>query len=290
MNRVLKLWAHQGRAYLKDIKVSHTLFSLPFLVVSVLLSGAQEVTLRQGGLLLGALLCARSYAMGMNRLIDASLDALNERTEGRMIPSGALSVVWAWGFVLLSALGLGLCALWLRPGLIYGALGLLLVLGIYPWMKRVHVSVHFYLGASIGSLPFAVYLALGEPVDEACVFLGLAMAFWITGFDILYSLQDLAFDRSQGLKSLPARLGVAWSTALSGVCYILALTFWTLLGVWWGASFRYYLALAVLGAVFFWQLRQNKDKLPRRVLQVNAWLGVVYLLFFLWDFMARASL
>lgn len=292
---------YQAQAYLRDIKVLHTLFSLPFLVVSVLMAQNMLQTTLQGMppeniilltrwqavALVVALLCARSYAMGMNRWLDRAIDSQNPRTRQRMIPSGQLRKGYSILFVVLSALGFVLTSLVLRPELWWPAIVVLCFLGGYSWMKRLHWSTHFYLGGVIGSLPIAVMAALNLPVSPAVWCLGAGMALWIAGFDILYALADAGFDQEQGLKSLPVRLGVRRAVWISGVCYGLVLLSWGYGGYLYGAGYRFMIGLAVIGGVFVWQLLSSKEELPRRVLEVNAWLGVVYLVFFYWDHVAR---
>ena len=285
------LAGRQLRAFGRDIKILHTLFSLPFLVVSVLMAGTEDLTGLQAGLLMAALLCARSYAMGINRLIDADIDSLCPRTAQRMIPQGLLKRSWAVGLITLSALGLILTAMLLRPALIFAAAALLVLLGAYPWMKRLHYSAHFYLGLTIGSLPLAVFLALHHPLGASCWLLGGAMAFWIAGFDILYALEDRFFDRQHGLRSIPARWGKRRAMSISALCSTMALICWLQLGVYLQLSYRYYLGLVVLAVALIWQLQKcrNNAASSTHILQVNAQLGVVYLLFFLWDYYASGS-
>lgn len=215
------------RQLLELIRFSHTLFALPFAALACVFAvtvprasghlSALGLTLR----LLGVLLCmvtARSAAMAFNRLVDAKIDAANPRTANRHLPSGQLSRTQVATFCWLSSLSfVASCLLFLPNWLpLVGAVPLLVWICSYSFAKRFTAAAHLWLGIALALSPICAWIALrGEevwlsPADvlPACG-LAVAIALWVTGFDIIYACQDADFDRQAGLHSIPARLGVA---------------------------------------------------------------------------------
>lgn len=215
------------RRWLELIRFSHTVFALPFAAlacvwalvvprVSAALTGA-EVAIR----LVGVLLCmvtARSAAMAFNRLVDARFDGDNPRTAKRHLPAGELTHAQAWIFFAIMAMGfLGSCTLFLPNWLPLAFSGpvLLWICG-YSLAKRFTAAVHLWLGVALALSPVCAWMAIrGEEVIAVpadilpALGLGLAIAFWVAGFDIIYACQDADFDQQAGLYSVPGRWGVA---------------------------------------------------------------------------------
>src|SRR5262245_58198747 len=208
------------RQLLEMIRFSHTLFALPFALLSAAL--AWRVKGRFAWLdLLGIVLCmvfARSAAMAFNRLADRDLDAANPRTAGRHLPSGQLSAAAVWVFTLLSAAGfLGSTLLFLlaeppNPWPAFLAVPVLLFLLGYSYTKRFTALAHFWLGAALMLAPISAWIAVRGIPDAGDLLvptvLGLAVLFWVAGFDVIYACQDAEFDRRARLASAPASLGV----------------------------------------------------------------------------------
>jgi 4-hydroxybenzoate polyprenyltransferase len=196
----------------KTIRFSHTLFALPFALGTALVAAPPWPDGWALLLLLGCMVAARTAAMGMNRVADASLDARNPRTAGRAIPAGRLSRRAALALTLASAaafvaLAWGFYAIrsnpW--PGLLAAAF--LTVLFGYSWTKRFTVLSHWVLGFCLGLAPVGVWIALRGRLDLVPVLIGGAVMFWTGGFDVLYALQDMEVDRREGLFSVPAMAG-----------------------------------------------------------------------------------
>src|SRR5436189_145801 len=228
------------RRLLEMIRFSHTLFALPFALFSAVLAWDKKQSFPSRGMsaaipagswasfwieLTGILLCmvfARSTAMAFNRLADRRLDAANPRTAQRHLPAGQLSVAAVWLFTLICAAGF-IASTFLfylaeppNPWPSYLAAPVLLFLGAYSYTKRFTALAHFWLGASLLLAPVAAWLAIRGPADLATpLVLGLAVLFWVAGFDILYACQDVDFDRQARLASIPARLGVRASLRLA---------------------------------------------------------------------------
>lgn len=231
------------RLFASLVKVEHTVFALPFAYVGALLAvggmpGAGDLLW-----ITVAMVGARSLAMALNRLIDAGIDARNPRTAGRELPRGAL-VPWQVVVFCLLSLGVFLFAVWqLDPLVRY--LWPIPVIGfvIYPYVKRATWLSHLWLGAVDGLAPVGAWAAVtGELPWEAWV-LGAAVAVWVAGFDILYSLFDLEFDQTSGLHSLPARFGVRAAFWSARACHVLTILFLVVAGVGLGVGAFYWLGV-----------------------------------------------
>ena len=243
---------HRVRLYLELVRFSHTVFALPFALAAALLAWRREPFRWLD--LVGILACmvtARSAAMAFNRLADRDIDGKNPRTAGRHLPAGTLSVTAVTLFTaaaaaaFLAATGLFLLREPPNPWPAYLSLPVLGFLLAYSLTKRFTSLAHFWLGASLMLAPVAAWIAIRgvfslEDLTPPLV-LGVAVLFWVTGFDVLYACQDADFDRAAGLHSLPARLGVRGALQLAAGCH--ALTFAAL------AAFG--LATPELGAVYF---------------------------------------
>jgi 4-hydroxybenzoate polyprenyltransferase len=243
----------QLRAWLEMIRFSHTLFALPFALAGAALAwkGKAEFSWPSFAVeLAGILLCmttARSAAMAFNRLADRHIDARNPRTASRHLPAGRLSVPSVWIFTLVSAAAfVGSTFLFLlatppNPWPAVFAVPVLLFVLAYSLTKRFTAGSHFWLGASLMLAPVAAWVAVrGFDGVWVAVLLGLAVLFWVAGFDILYACQDADFDRAARLHSVPAALGVRNALRTAAACHavmvfwlaLLGWAAWPLLGGW----------------------------------------------------------
>ena len=199
------------RVFLEMIKFSHTIFALPFAFTGALLAARGVPTLPQAGWIVCAMVGARTAAMGLNRVIDAEIDARNPRTSGRAIPAGLLGRGAVLLFIAFSVLLMLFAARMLNPLCLYlspVALGFIL---LYSYCKRFTALAHVVLGICLSGAPLGAWIAIRGTADRPAFLLAGAVLFWVAGFDILYALQDMEFDRESGLHSIPARLGVAGS-------------------------------------------------------------------------------
>lgn len=227
------------RRFLELIRFSHTIFALPFALLSALLAWQAEERFRILDLL-GILLCmvfARSTAMAFNRIVDRDIDAANPRTAQRHIPSGLLSVRAVVAFAIACALGfLGSTVLFtLREPANYWPLYLgpivLLFLCSYSLTKRFTALCHFWLGASLMLAPLAAWIAIrgidvNNPADLLTpTLLGGAVFFWVAGFDILYACQDEQFDKKAKLRSIPAAVGTANALRIAAASHAVMIVF-----------------------------------------------------------------
>ena len=215
------------RSFLEMIRFSHTVFALPFALASAILAWqtAPFHPVQLVGILLG-MVCARSAAMGFNRLADRHYDAANPRTAARHLPAGQLSVAGVWAFTLACAAAFVastfLFLLCDNPWPPILAVPVLLFIGAYSLTKRFTALCHFWLGASLMLTPVAAWIAVrGLEALAMPTLLGLAVLFWVAGFDILYACQDVEFDRRAKLRSVPAKLGVRASLRVAAACHLL---------------------------------------------------------------------
>ena len=238
------------RDYLELVRFSHTLFALPFALMGAVLAawGPSGLEGRPRDWL-GILLCmaaARSAAMAFNRLVDRDVDARNPRTAMRHIPRGALSPAAVALFTVACSAAFVTSTLLFLPNpwpLRLSVPVLLWLLG-YSYTKRFTSLAHFWLGASLSLSPIAAWIALRGDLAWPPVWLGLAVFWWVSGFDLIYACQDAEYDRSVGLNSIPARLGVSGALRLAAVCHAVMVAALVGLGVSYPMGTIYYAGVA----------------------------------------------
>jgi 4-hydroxybenzoate polyprenyltransferase len=210
-------------AIARMVKFSHSLFALPFAVSAVVLV-APRATLSPRRLLLVAVavVAARTAAMAMNRIADRRFDARNPRTAGRELVTGEVSPAGAWALLLGAGAVFVAAAALLSPLTGWLSLPVLAILLGYSFAKRFTWACHLWLGAAQALAPVGVAIALTGTAPPAAILLGLGVGAWIAGFDVFYSLQDVEFDRSQGLHSIPARFGVEGALRWARALHVLA--------------------------------------------------------------------
>lgn len=204
------------------VRFSHTVFALPFALAAMLVAARDTrgwPGWRVFGLILAAMVCARTCAMAFNRIMDRKFDALNPRTQGRHLPAGTISLASAVTLCALSAAGLVAVSWLLNPLCFYLSPVALAVVCFYSLTKRFTDYTHVFLGLALGIAPVGAWLAVrGAAVSDLEILqmsaLAVAIVLWLVGFDIIYALQDYEFDKSHGLRSLV----VAWGpgNALTG--------------------------------------------------------------------------
>jgi 4-hydroxybenzoate polyprenyltransferase len=211
--------------YLSLVKFSHTIFALPFAIIGFCLAIHSGTAGFNGFKLLMVLLCmvfARSAAMAFNRYIDRTFDAKNPRTAIREIPAGQISASSALMFTIFCSVSFVICSFLINKlCFALSPVALLVVLG-YSYTKRFTPLCHLILGVGLALAPIGSYIALTERFDILPVLFGCVVLFWVSGFDIIYALQDEEFDRSNNLKSIPVFLGKKNALHLSEVLHFFA--------------------------------------------------------------------
>jgi 4-hydroxybenzoate polyprenyltransferase len=281
------------------VRFSHTIFALPFALSAVALAWPKHpVTLRAFFWILVAMVGARTAAMGFNRLADKKYDALNPRTQSWELPRGAVKVWEAAALTAGSALLFVLAAYqlnWICFVLSPAALAIVL---FYSFTKRFTWASHLFLGLALAVAPVGAWLAVATPLDwielKTPIYLGLAVIFWLAGFDIIYSLQDREFDRAHGLYSIPVRFGVRRALQLSSFFHCGTVLFLALVGFSAAAGFIYWIGFALVACVLFWEHRivtpSDLSRINRAFFDLNAYVSIGYFLTTLADTALRIGL
>ena len=269
------------------VMLKHSVFSLPFIFIAMIVaswqfSGSGWFGWRLFFLGLVAAVSARNFAMGVNRYLDRDVDRLNPRTKGRPSVDGRVSTGQMFGFIMVNAL-LFVATAYTINGLAFKlSLPILAVLGAYTLFKRFSAAAHLILGVSLGLAPIAGVVAVLNDVTLWSVYLAIGVMFWVAGFDLLYSLQDIAFDKKHGLHSVPSRFGAVKTMWIARVFHGLTILFWVLfvlsagLGIWtWLAI----LFSAVMLGYEHYLVRKDFTKIDKAFFTVNGYLGFMFIFF-----------
>ena len=280
--------ANPFREFARDIKLEHSLFALPFAFIGVLgpiYRGTAIITFPKLLLVLLALFFARTAAMGFNRYFDAGFDRLNPRTADRAIPAGRLVAGTVLAYVgiasvcfVVSAFAINALAGWLSP------LALLVILG-YSTAKRWTNWSHLILGLALALAPAGGWIAFSGKLEPQLLPLVVGVLFWVAGFDVLYALQDMAFDRSKGLHSIPARFGRNAAFGIAAAFHVIVLLAFWIFGAWIALGMGWRIACLVTGILLATEhlLAREPDRIPVAFFNVNAVIGFVLLAGFLFD-------
>lgn len=209
--------------YLRLIKFSHSVFALPFAFTSALIAADGIPTLQQIFWITIAMVGGRTGAMGMNRIIDRKFDALNPRTANREIPKGIVKAGEAFIFTIIAFALMVLAAYMLNPLCFKISPLVLLVLFSYSYMKRFTWLCHIVLGLALSLAPLGAWIAITGTFDVSILPLCFAVMFWVAGFDSLYGLQDIDFDKKQGLYSIPSTFGVNASLWIARIFHLITI-------------------------------------------------------------------
>lgn len=275
---------------LEMIKFSHTVFAFPFALMGVVLASlASESapTFGQVFWICVAMVGARTGAMGMNRIIDASIDAENPRTADRHLPAGKVHPVEAW-LLVLGAFALLLFAAWmLNPLCLKLSPVAIFFLLLYSFCKRFTAMAHVVLGICLAAAPIGAWIALRGDIGWPVVVLGFAVLFWVAGFDIFYALQDYEYDREKGLFSVPSRFGIDRSFQIVRVFHVLMVALLLLLLFSKGLGFIYLLGVMVVAALLVYEhMLVSPDDLSRldaAFFNMNGYISVTIFCFTLVD-------
>jgi 4-hydroxybenzoate polyprenyltransferase len=239
--------------FLREIRIEHTLFALPFAYVGAVLAARGIPAPSQLVWITLAVLGARTAAMSANRFLDREIDARNPRTARRAVASGTLpaaAMLWAAG----AGLALLLVSAWMLNPLCVKLLPIAAVLLlIYPLCKRFTWTTHFVLGAVDGLAPLGAYVGVAGTVTLPAVLLFLAVTIWVAGFDIIYALMDLGVDQDQGIRSLPVRFGEASGRVLPILLHAAMLLLLAAAGILAGAGRTYFLGVLSVAVLILYE-------------------------------------
>ncbi len=242
--------------YGRLVRFSHTIFALPFAVMGAVLGAEGVPTLKTGLFILMAMVGARSMAMAMNRLADQAIDADNPRTRGRELPAGVVARGEVWGLLLVSlAVFVAACRL-LNPLTLVLSPIVIVVLLSYPFAKRFTSLCHLWLGAALGLSPIGAYVAVrGEFGSDALApwLLGGAVVLWTAGFDVIYALLDVEFDRQRKLFSVPARLGATGALVVSALFHIITVGLLVAVGLVASLGMAWYVGVVLVAGIIFYE-------------------------------------
>jgi len=286
------------KLYMDFIVIKHTVFAIPFAYLGAFLAGRGVPELRILFWVGLAFLGARSAAMALNNLIDRDIDARNPRTAGRELPAGKIKLYEVWGIILVSYFVLFYSAYRLNPLCLMLAPIIPLTSFIYPYLKRISPLSHYGLGLNLGYAPAGGWLAVTgvfsfpfRAPEIAILLLLFAITFWVAGFDTIYSLQDLDFDKKNGLYSIPSVFGVKNALLVSFASHILMLGF--LVGLMFvldlGLIFKIGLVIIALLILYEHTLVKvdNFTNIPVAFFNVNAAVSLSMLVFTAVDVMVR---
>ena len=269
--------------FLEMIKFSHTVFALPFALAGALLAAGGMPTGQQLFWIVVAMAGARTTAMGLNRLIDAEIDARNPRTAGRAIPAGLIGKGTTMGFILVSLALLLVAASRLNPLCLKLAPLAVFFLVLYSYCKRFTSLAHVVLGICLAAAPIGAWIAIRGEISAPALILGAAVLFWVAGFDILYALQDLEFDRKAGLHSIPVALGVEgslWAARLFHLVMLVLLAGLLVTMKLGGFFMAGILAAATMLLYEHWLLRNGDlTKLDAAFFNMNGYISIAILVF-----------
>jgi 4-hydroxybenzoate polyprenyltransferase len=282
MNKLLK----KLNDFNELVMFKHSIFSLPFIFIAMIVAakGWFGFSLFILGIL--AALTARNFAMGFNRYLDRDIDALNPRTVNRPNVDGRLSANQILIFTFANALGFILVAYFVNDLALILSLPILIIIGSYSYFKRFSFLAHLILGISLGLAPIAGVVAVSETITLWSILLSIGVMFWVAGFDLLYSLQDIDVDKKLGLHSIPSKFGVENTMKISRVFHALTIVFWFFFVITSnGGVFAYIAVLVSVLMLSYEHYLVNKDfrKIDKAFFTVNGYLGIIFFFLILLD-------
>ena len=271
------------RAFSSLVKLSHTVFALPFAASAVILATARPhvaLTLPRVLAMLVAMVAARTAAMAYNRYLDRDIDGVNPRTRDREVPRGIVSPEAALVLTAVSSAAFVAAAATLGRWPLVLSLPVLVVLLGYSWTKRFTWASHLVLGLALALAPGGAWIAMGARPEPAILALMLAVLSWVGGFDVLYSLQDERFDREHGLHSVPARFGTGAAVVLSAALHVVTVGALALTGAWLGRGPVFFFGVALVAALLVYEHalvgRGNLEKIDRAFFDINGYVSCAF--------------
>ncbi len=257
----------------------HTIFSFPFIFLAMVVAAKGWFGFKL--LILGALaaISARNFAMGVNRYLDRDIDALNPRTKNRPSVDGRVSTTQMLIFITINAMLFIAVAYFINSLAFKLAVPILFILGIYTLFKRFSALAHIILGISLGLAPIAGAIAVLGDIPSWVVLLSIGVTFWVAGFDLLYSLQDIEFDKKHNLHSIPSRLGANNTLLIAALFHIVTVICWFYFAKIAHLGSITYIAVAIAAVMLTYEhylVRKDFTKIDRAFFTVNGYLGFVF--------------
>lgn len=280
---------------LKDIGdlivFKHSVFALPFIFTAMITASflRDDTPWFGWSLLCFGLVCAvsaRNFAMAFNRYMDKDIDKDNPRTANRPSVDGRIGAKNLKIFIIVNALVFIISAYFVNSLAFWLSFPILVVLGGYSLFKRFSELAHIVLGLSLALAPIAGVVAVSESIPLWSVLLSLGVVFWVAGFDLLYSLQDMEFDKNKGLYSIPSIYGDKATMFISAIFHALTFVFWLLFAWAAGLGGWAYLGCVISGAILYQEhriVRRDFSKIDRAFFTLNGYLGIMFFIFILID-------
>lgn len=280
------------KQYLSLVKFSHTIFAMPFALIGFFLASEKQEFTFEPIILFWIILCmvfARNAAMGFNRYIDRKIDKKNPRTSSREIPAGTIKPLSALIFVIINSLMLIACSFFINPLCFYlSPLALLIILG-YSLTKRFTWICHLILGLALSIAPVGAYIAVSGEFNLIPVLFAMVVLFWVAGFDIIYAMQDIEFDKENKLKSVPVLLGNKNALRLSVVLHFITSLFLFSTIFFMEVGVLFYIGFLVFSALLIYQhliVKENDlSKVNLAFFTTNGFAGVMLAVFVIADFL-----
>jgi 4-hydroxybenzoate polyprenyltransferase len=262
------------------VMLQHSIFSLPFIFIAMLVAGEGWFGWKLFFLGILAAVSARNFAMGVNRYLDRDIDALNPRTKNRPSVDGRVSNATMVGFIILNALLFIAVAYFINPLALMLSVPILAILGAYTLFKRFSSLAHLILGVSLALAPIAGVVAVLGEITSWSLYLAGGVMFWVAGFDLLYSLQDIAFDKEHNLHSIPSQFGAENTMKIAKLFHLMTIILWVVFIADAGLGL-YAMVAVVLSAIMliYEHYLVNKDftKIDKAFFTVNGYLGIMFL-------------
>lgn len=270
---------------------THSVFALPFIFIAMLVSSVEVNGTAWFGyklLFLGVLaaVTARNFAMGFNRYMDRDIDALNPRTASRPNVDGRVGKKAMLIFIIINAISFIVVAYFINSLALALSIPILFILASYSYFKRFSSLAHIILGISLALAPIAGVVAVSQTIPFWVVLLSIGVMFWVAGFDLLYSLQDIDIDKKLGLHSIPSKFGAENTMIFSKIFHLLTVVFWALFVIYSNSSYFAYLAVIVAALMLSYEHQiVSKDfrKIDKAFFTVNGYLGVIFFILILLD-------
>ncbi len=282
MQKILKILGDLNEL----VMFKHSIFSLPFIFIAMIVSADGWFGWKLFVLGVLAAVSARNFAMGFNRYVDIDIDKDNPRTANRPSVDGRLNKNTILFFTCLNAFIFVVVAYFINTLAFWLSFPILVILGGYSLFKRFSSFAHLILGLSLGLAPIAGVVAVEGQITLWSIFLSIGVMFWVAGFDLLYSLQDIEYDKEVKLHSIPSIYGSKCTLFLSKIFHMLAVLFWLFFAYFSMSGFFVFLAVVASAVILYFEhVIVNRDftKINKVFFTLNGYLGIMFLIFVIID-------